>query len=714
MTRCCHEIKLTLLLYSIYLCFLLISGSASWAQDEKDDAVKLPEVLVTDEPLKRTYIVDDASTATKTDTPIKNIPQSIEVIDQDLIQDQAGTSLQDVIYDVSGAVPGDSDVIPFLLRGFRAYILRDGFTGSSFDVINIFEQDLADTERIEILQGPGSVLYGNLSAPGIINLVTKQPLPYFFFRPEVFYGSYDFFRTSLDFSTPLNSDKSLLFRINGAYQDTNSFRDFIHTETLLISPVLSWQLSPKVKLILDGEYFYFNQPVDEGLVAVGNEVADIPISRNLAEPTDKADGKKYLARATLETELADNVLLQNAFRYYKIHGYRNDHAPLFLLPDNRTLERFRRETNLDDDLYTSKNDLFVNLRTGKFLHNLLFGFEFIREDFSVPTTLFPASAIDIFDPVYGVKAPDEPSIFINRVGKNYRFGFYIQDQISLLDKLYILAGARLDWLNQDIKDTGTLMGEDFDDKETDWQISPRIGILYQIIPELGIYANFSRGFNLILGLGVSAEGKIFKPERSTQYEAGFKLDLFGGRLFSTVSAFRIDKKNAFAPDPINGLAFGVQVDKERSQGIEVDLTAQLTDDWNLIANYAFIDAKVVEDDFFKSGNELPGVAKNSGSLWTTYFLSGGLLRGFGLGAGFITQSNREGDLENTFSLGSFFRLDGAVYYRRQFANYGAIEAAVNFRNITDTRYFVNSTSRVNVIPGAPFTVLASLRYYYSK
>ena len=258
------------------------------------------------------------------------------------------------------------------------------------------------------------------------------------------------------------------------------------------------------------------------------------------------------------------------------------------------------------------------------------------------------------------------------------------------------------------------MGDDFQADQTDWQVSPRIGILYQLTPEVGVYANYSRGFNFSLGLGVSADAKLFKPERSTQYEAGFKLDLFGGRLFSTISAFRIDKKNVFVQDPVNGLAFGVQVDKERSQGIEIDLASQLTDEWNLIATYAFIDAEVVEDNFFQSGNELPGVPKNSGSLWTTYFLSCGVLRGFGLGAGFITQSKREGDLENTFVLQSFLRIDGALYYSREFANYGTIEAAVNFRNITDTRYFVNSTSRVNVIPGAPFTVIASLRYYYDQ
>ncbi len=703
------------ILFSVLVFVLVISiwqTSVCLGQGE-ESAKELEPIVVTDEPIEKSYIVEDASTATKTETPVQDTPQSVQVLDRELLNDQAAIRLIDVFYNIPGAVPAEHTTIPYLLRGFMAEILRDGFKPSSFIAGNISEAVLTNVQRLEVVQGPESILYGNISAGGVINLITKQPLPDLYIAPDIFHGSYDLFRTSLDITGPLLEDRSLLGRLNGSYLNSNSFRDFIKDERVFVSPVLAWYLTPKVKLSFDGEYLYASRMVDEGLVAVGDKVANIPISRNLAEPTDESNLEKYSARITLESQITDNIKLRNSFRYYKVQIHMDDHLSAFLLPDNRTLLRNIIQYELDDDIYTSQNDLIVNFDIGSVPNKALFGVEFIRENFDSFNDTLESNPIDILDPVYGEGPPDPPLLLsINRFGKINNLGIYVQDQITLFDRLYILAGVRYDLIDQDVDNEDSRFPEGFNAKKTDSKFSPRLGVLYRVTPEVSAYGSFVQGFNLTARTGVSVDGKIFDPQRSTQLEAGLKFNLLDNRIFSTVSYFWLINKNFIVADPLNPFFFGIQVDKARSRGVEVNVTAQITPEWNLLANYAYIDTKVLKDDFFQEGNELPGVPKNSASLWTTYFFSKGILEGAGLGFGAITQSNRQGDLENTFTLGSFIRLDAAIYYNRSIEQIGNFEASVHFRNITDERYFVNSESRVFIVPGAPFNVLASLRYYY--
>lgn len=697
----------------IAVLMIILVAQFSVAEDDEIKTKELDPVLITDEPIENTYLVEDASTATKTQTPIKYIPQSVEVIDQDLIKDQGATRLRDVIYNIPGAVPGEVSTLPFLIRGFQAEILRDGLTPSRFLFVNRSEEELTNVQRIEAVQGPESILYGNVAAGGIINLITKQPLPTTFVSPELYYGSFDFYRASIDITGPILPDKSVLGRFNGSYTNTNSFRRFVEEEVFFFSPVLSWYITPKVKLTFDGEYHNLDTPLDEGLVAVGSKVANIPVSRNLAEPGDTGMAERYSSRITLESELTDNIKMRNTFRYYKVKVNIDDHQPLFLLPDDRTLIRTATIFTQDDDIYTTQNELFVKFNVGSIENNFLFGVEFVRENFEIFSRAFETNPIDILDPVYGGNTPDPPLLLaINRFGDTNNLGIYAQDQFTLFENLYILAGIRYDLIDQSIDNENPLLQTDFQASQTDSKFSPRIGILYQFIEEMSVYGSFVQGFNLSPRAGLSIDGKIFDPQRLTQLEGGFKFDLFDSRIFSTISYFWLLNKDFVVEDPLNPFYFGLQIEKARSQGIEVSITGQIIPEWNFTANYSFIDTEVLKDDFFQEGNELPAVPKNSASLWTTYFQRTGVLEGAGVGFGVTAQSNRQGDLENTFKLGSFVRFDAALYYNIDFGQSGNLQASVNFRNITDERYFANSVSRVFIIPGEPFNVLASLRYYY--
>lgn len=682
-------------------------------EGEEEPPVVLPEVVV-EEPEETTYYgVEDATTATKTDTPIEEIPQSIEVINRDVIEDRGAVQLQDVIYNVSGAVPGGPlTQVPFLLRGFMAEILRNGLAQSRFLFLNIAQEELANVERIEVLKGPASVLYGNTAPGGIINIITKKPLPYFYASTEMTAGSFDFYHPALDISAPLTSDKNLLFRLNASYLNSDSFRDFISSERIFVAPVLSWKILPSMTLTLEGEYFDADQPLDEGLVAAGSGVADIPFSRNLGEPTDqKTEVERATANVTLETEISKNIFLRNILEYNRNTADRFDHVHVALLPDDRTVARTIVDANFESEVYTTQHDLTARVKTGSMEHRLLFGFEYIREDFDSPARFIPASPLDIFDPEYGnVELPDpQPPLFLNFVTELHSVGLYIQDQITVLENLHLLAGVRFDRFDQSLENSGDTVLGSFTTDKVDSQFSPRFGIVYEPFSGASLYASYSESFNLSLVTGIKADGLILEPQSSTQYEGGIKLLLWDGRLSSTASLYRIITENALTADPINGAVFSVQVDEERSQGFELDLTAEPIRGWNVIASYAYIDAEVRDDDFFEEGNKLPGVPKHSGSVWTTYKFYKGIFDGLGFGAGLIGVGHREGDLQNTFNLDSFLRLDAALYYDTQIRNIARVRAAINLKNITDKDYIQNSASRVNIIPGEPFTVLATLR-----
>jgi iron complex outermembrane receptor protein len=699
-----------IILLVIFLYFDI--GTLAAEEEGEKPGVVLPQVVVPGEQEITNYVGENSTTATKTDMPIGETPQSVEVINRDVINDQGAVRLQDTVHNVSGVIPGDSFLVPFLVRGFRADILRDGFVSSTAIFFNIFQEELVNVERVEFLKGPASILYGNTAPGGIINIITKRPLPYFYASAEGTIGNFDFYSGALDVSTPLNKQKSLLFRVNASYLNSGSFRDFSFSDRVFIAPVLSWWITPRMVLTVDGEYFHVNQPFDDGIVAVGNGVAGIPLSRNLGEPSDSTTFKSYLVKATLETKLSEAVSLRNAFRYYRTDAKTFDHRNLALLPDNRTLLRFIFDSTINDGIYTTQNEMRVNIKTWSADHKLLFGLEYVRENFDEPVKLLPASSIDIFNPVYGVKVPFNPADvpLLWRSGKLNDLGFYVQDQISLFDKVFVLAGLRYDYLNQSLEDNSTTPDQSFNNIGSEEnEFSPRLGILYKPIRDVSLYADYSRSFNLLLVTAFTANGSILNPETATQYEGGVKFYLLDGRISSNMAVYRIIKKNALTPDPVNGGIFAVQVKKERSQGFEFDLTAEPLRGWNIIASYAFTDAEVINDNFFKNGNRVSGVPKNSSSIWMTYKLYKGILEGLGIGMGLIAVGKREGDLQNTFELDGFLRLDAALYYERQIRKIARVKASINFKNITDADYILNSDSRVNIIPGEPFTVLATLR-----
>ncbi|WP_442939887.1 TonB-dependent siderophore receptor [Nostoc sp.] len=663
------------------------------------------ELVVTGE--QDGYSVPDATTATKTDTPLRDIPQSIQVVPQQVLRDQQATRLDDALRNVPGVVsssgpPGNSESSGFTVRGFDSGItLRNGLA----DPLGDRSLELSNIERVEVLKGPASALFGNGSPGGTANLITKQPLDTPYYALEATVGSYSYYRGAVDLSGPLNDDKRALYRLNVSYKDAGSFIDFAHDKNLLIAPVFSFAISERTKLSLEGEYI----SADTNrlwLPAFGtvlpNPNGKIPRNLNTSGP-DRNDNYVHedIGRIgySLEHKFSDNWSLKNAFRaifyHFETSAFLRDGTPLV---DNRILNRVFGEGQFNDEAYNLLTDIVGKFSTGSIQHQLLFGFDLSRYDSKYLFNDRSAAPIDLFNPVYD-RSLGESLGSQNGSSLTEALGIYVQDQIALSQNLKLLLGVRFDAFKQT---DGDLIANTESSQSGD-AFSPRFGIVYQPIQPISLYASYSRSFSPAIGR--SFDGSTFEPERATQYEVGIKADL-NQRISTTLAFYNLTRSNVLTEDPINQ-DYSIQTGEQRSRGIEFNIGGEILPGLNVIAGYAYTDAVITEDETYKPGNYLNNVPKNSFNLWTKYEIQSGSLKGLGFGLGLFYVGSRQADLENDFELPSYFRTDAAIFYKQ-----GQLRAQVNFRNLFGVDYFDSAIDTLRVYPGEPFTVQGTISWEF--
>ncbi|MEH2378047.1 MAG: TonB-dependent siderophore receptor [Nostoc sp.] len=662
------------------------------------------ELVVTGE--QDGYSVPDATTATKTDTPLRDIPQSIQVVPQQVIRDQQVTRLNDALRNVPGVIssggsPGNTETSSFTIRGFDSSgaTIRNGL----LDPLGDRSLELSDIERVEVLKGPASALFGNGSPGGTINVITKQPLATPYYAVEATVGSYSYYRGAVDLSGPLNDDKTALYRLNLSYKDAGSLFDFSHDKNLLIAPVLSFAIGERTKLTLEGEYI----SADTNrlyLPAVGTVLPNPngKIPRNLN--TSGSDRNDNLSQQdtgrigySLEHKFSDNWSLKNAFRATFYHFDISIFRSTSLDPDDRTLNRLYGEGQFDDQAYNMATDIIGKFSTGSIKHQLLFGFDLSRFSYkSSFLTNFNAAPIDLFNPVYD-QSLDGNFIPQKQSSLTDALGIYIQDQIALSENLKLLLGVRFDAFKET---DGDLLANTESSQSGD-AFSPRFGIVYQPLPPISLYASYSRSFTP--SIGTSFDGSTFEPERATQYEVGVKADL-NERISTTLAFYNLTRSNVLTQDP-NNQDFSIQTGEQRSRGIEFNIGGEILPGLNVIAGYAYTDATITKDNTYTPGNLLNNVPKNSFNLWTKYEIQSGSLKGLGFGLGLFYVGDRQGDLENDFQLPSYLRTDAAIFYKQ-----GQLRAQVNFRNLFDVDYFESASSLLRVYPGEPFTVQGTISW----
>ena len=682
-----------------------------------DDAI---QIIVTSEQAQDDYFVSNASSATRTDTPILETPASIQVIPQQVLEDQQVNDLGDALRNLSGASVNSTEGRGFQisLRGFNgASVYRDGFRlyspNDNGDAAGQGFPEIANIERIEVLRGPASVLFGQSEPGGSINIASKAPLDQPFYEVGLQADSRGSVRPQIDISGPLTEDNRLLYRLNAVYQNENEFQDFDErAERFFVAPDLTWRISDRTDLNFQLEYLNDDRPFNPGLVALGDEVADIPRDRILGEPNDSISSEFLSAGYDLEHRFSDTWKLRNAFRYLT---QSDDISATLSFPFigglnevTGELNRVFAEQEVTNETLALQTNMVGEFSTGPIDHTLLVGVDLARytldsdsfTDFSLRTP------INIFNPVYGTPPRPERGDTITNgtdIGTN-SLQIYAQDQIDLLDNLILVAGFNYETVDQTT--VTTRAGITTESDLTEDAFSPRIGLVYQPIETLSLYANYSRSF--FPSAAVTVDGEPLAAEEGEGFEVGLKTELLEGNLLATLAYFNLTKQNVATADPADP-RFSVATGEQQSQGIELDIIGEISSAWNVVASYAYIDSALTEDNSIETGNPLPGVPEHSASLWTNYEIQSGDLAGVGFGLGLNWVGNRPGDLSNSFDLDSYFLTNAAISYERDRWKFG-----LNFQNLFDVS-FIEGTPRTRtrgIEPGDPFTVLGSVSYEF--
>ncbi|WP_330212945.1 TonB-dependent siderophore receptor [Pseudomonas sp. Z18(2022)] len=651
------------------------------------------------------YRATRSASATKTDTALRDIPQSISVIPASVLQDLGSTNVERALEFAGGVSKqnnfGGLTLYEYSVRGFTtSEFYVDGFSANRGYPST---PDAANIERIEVLKGPAASLYGRGDPGGTVNIVSKKPQPEPFTTVQTSAGSWDRYRTALDVNTPLDSEGNVLSRVNLAVEDNHSFRDHVEAKRVFVAPSISWQLDPDTSLLVESEFVRHRSTFDRGIVAPNNRWSGVSRSTFLGEPND-GDIRNHNNRlqATLEHHLNDAWQLRLASHYKQgsLWGDASENRPLDT--DGHTLNRRYRERSTGWHDSITQLELRGRFDIGSWQHELLVGTEYedYRKKERVTAIAGGPYTIDIYNPVYGQPKPNgarSGTDFFEQVKSQ---ALNLQDQIIFTDRLRGMIGARFEHFEQRTDDFARNHAKS---QQTHDALTQRAGLLYQLTPEVGLFANASTSFKPNNGL--DAGGKSFKPEEGVGYEIGIKSELFDDRLSTTLAAFHIEKENVLALDPATDTnrAMG----KARSQGFDLQLTGQVTDAVRVIGAFAYIDAEVTKGDkTIPTGSRILGVAKRSGSLLGVYEFQDGLLRGSDLGAAFTYVGDRSGEAGGRFELPAYHTVDLLAHYKAS----DNVTVGLNLNNLFDEKYYERSYSNYWVNPGEPrnFTVSLTL------
>ena len=679
----------------------VVPGVAQAVED--DEAI---QILVTGEE-DEGYNPSSANTATRTDTPLRDVPASIQIVPQQVIEDRQAETLTDALENVSGVIAFSSPASSrntVVVRGFEAnnnFLVNgipDGQINSDATFINV--------ERLEVLRGPASVLFGEGELGGTVNVITKQPLREPFYEISAGIGSFSDYRGTLDFSGPLNESETVLYRLNAGYRDYESFLDFHDGREFAVAPNIAFNFGPNTDLTVEGDLTIIDQNAQSpaGQPAEGTVLANPKgaISRSFNAAGPQSDNRTVNGRIgyRLEHRFNENLKLRNSF-LYSVYDFP-DNAAIFnggLAADNRTLERFFFVGSSLRDRYYLDTNLLGDFSTGPIDHQLLFGFSLDRAVTDLAFEFGAAAPVDIFNPIFDQTIASTGQLGLNSVTTRDTLGIYLQDQITIAENIKLLIGGRFDSFTE--RATDRLSNQE--DSQSDTAFSPRLGIVYQPIPAISLYASYARSF--LPTIGNSASGDTFSPERGTQYEIGMKADITD-RLSATLALYDLTRSNVTTSDPNNPF-FEIQTGEQNSQGVELDINGEILPGWNISAGYAYTDARVTEDSDIPEGNRLRNSPEHAVNLWTAYEIQQGDLEGLGFGLGFYYVGERPGDLDNSFELPSFFRTDAAVFYEQD-----QFRASLNFQNLFDVDYYASSRSRTRVDPAPPFTVEGRISWQF--
>ncbi|AEG01282.1 TonB-dependent siderophore receptor [Methylomonas methanica] len=690
------------------------------AANDKADPSTMPAVKVvgqavydSTDPYNPDYSLPNASTATKTDTPIMETPYSIQVVPKQVLEDIQAVRSTDALDYVSGIFrsSGSDDYLDFSTRrGFNNFPVGDYRDGTPLPLGDFIVggRDMANTERVEALKGPASLLYGMAVPGGIVNFVTKKPLatPYYSLQQQ--FGSYDFYRTTLDATGPVNDDKTLLYRFNLAYKSANSFRDMVNSERVFVAPTVTWNISPKTQVNFELEYDTGHVVFDRGIPAVflGTRPADLPRNRYLGEANPPTEYESLLLGVNWSHSFNENWTFSH--RFNALFAGVDQIAAFQTMVNPSTINRFvaHSRTELQDQaLFFNSINLTGYFDTWGLKHTLLLGGDYYRKHLDNFRASFTGSNTSIYDPVYLGPSLAQAPYTLKLDSQNDWFGLYLQDQIKLPFNLSMLAGFRYD----SAESSTTLNNGTPNKNPRQDSLTPRGGVVWQPIPELSLYGSYSENFTGINTTGFG--GSVLPPETAQQWEFGAKTELFDQRFLATVAWYDLTKQNVSV---FNGItSFNEAIGEAHSAGLEVDAKGEILPGWNMIASYAYTpEALVTQGQADQINQRLRGVPRHGGSLFTSYEFQTGALQGFKLGGGTVIRSSQHTDpTAATAILPGFATVNLLASYSWKVGG-SKLTTQLNINNLLDKTYYPASFGRDSIELGAPRTFMGSVRLEY--
>lgn len=681
---------------------LLASSGAVLAADAKK--VELAPLKV--ESQASDYSAPRTRTATKTDTPLRNVPQAISVVTEKQIRDQSMQGMADVVRYVPGVQMAQGE-------GHRdAPIMRGNITTSDFFVDGMrddvqYLRDLYNVERVEVLKGPSGMIFGRGSSGGLINRVTKQANWVDGNELGLTYGSWENRRITADFNQAVNDRFAL--RLTSLFEDSNSFRDYGEIERWALNPTASFAFSDATLVEVGYEHFEDDRTVDRGLPsytkpgAARGKPLKVNESTFFGSPDDSYSTVEVNAlNSRITHEFSNGATLVNQTRYADYDKFYKNVYASSAYKANNTVDLGAYNSATDRTNLINQTDLTLVGDVLGMQHTLLVGGELSRQEtenlretgyFNAAGTLTKVSVTpqnSIYTgPVFFSQSATDPS----NESVADTTALYVQDQIELTRQWEAVLGLRYDHFKIDVDDYKGFGHTKV--SSTDDLLSPRAGLIYKPLDNLSLYTSYSLSYVPRAGeqlASLSASNRSLDPEEFTNREIGLKWDI-NERLAATVAVYQLDRTNVAVADP-SAPTNSILVDGQRVKGVELGLTGKLTDAWQVTGGYAHQETELQTPEF--DGNEIAQVPQDSFSLWNRYDFT----QQWGAGLGVIYQTDVFTTSDNKVELPGYTRVDAAVYYTVS----PQLELQLNVENLFDKEYYASAHNNNNITPGAPMTL----------
>ena len=649
------------------------------------------------------YSVPVVSSATKTTTPLRDLPQSVSIVTSALIADQRMASMADVTRYMPGVgfAQGEGNRDTPILRGNSS--TSDFFVDGVRDDVQYF-RDVYNVDRVEALKGPNAMIFGRGGVGGVINRVTRQADWGQAREASIQFGSWDNKRFTADLGRGLN--EAVAVRATGLYEHSDSYRDGFNVERYGFNPTVAFRLGPNTTLRGSYEYFHDERIADRGISSFNGRPVETDPGTFFGDPTrSPTDATVNLVSGLLEHRVNPRVTLRNRLSYGDYDKFYQNVFPGAVSAAGTTVAISAYNNATTRQNVFNQTDLIASAQTGRFGHTLLVGAEFGRQEtanfratgffssLGVNVTTFnaPLASPTISLPMeFRQNATDADNRGVTTIAS-----VYAQDQIALSEQIEAVVGLRFDSFNADV--TNNRIATEFTSE--DGLLSPRLGVIYKPIEPLSLYSSYSLTYLPRAGeqlSSLSLTNQALDPEEFRNYEVGAKWDVVPSFSF-TAALYRLDRGNVIVPDPTDP-AVSVLVDAQRTKGLEIGVNGYVTPAWSVAGGYAYQDGEITRSisATAQAGAVLAQLPKHSISLWNKYDFT----TRFAAALGVISRSDVFTSTDNLVVLPNWTRVDTALYYNVT----SMLRAQINIENLFDKGYYLNAHSNTNITPGSPRAV----------